>query len=237
MKMKIFELAQSEALKRGHQQIDVWHLLYALISQKEGIVSPVLEKIPTQPSAMELAAARELERLPSVSGGSGRSQLYAAQAIQDVIAKAEEFADYLLSRDWACAYYHAGLEPNEKKDIQDNFQRGELRVITATNAFITRPIAELLGVQELIACEGEIVDGRYTGEPRGVPSYHAGKVTRLKAWLAQRDTSLDGAFFYSDSHNDLPLLELVDNPVAVDPDEKLLARAQEMGWPVISLRN
>ena len=82
-----------------------------------------------------------------------------------------------------------------------------------------------------------MVDGRYTGEPRGVPSYHAGKVTRLNRWLAQRDISLDGAFFYSDSHNDLPLLEIVDNPVAVDPDDRLHARAVEQGWPIISLRD
>jgi phosphoserine phosphatase len=76
----------------------------------------------------------------------------------------------------------------------------------------------------------------YTGEPLGIPSYHAGKVTRLNQWLENRETSLEGAWFYSDSHNDLPLLELVDNPVAVDPDEILLERALEKGWPVISLR-
>ncbi len=116
-------------------------------------------------------------------------------------------------------------------------QGHELLIITATNEFITRPIAELLGVSELIACEGEKVNGRYTGEPRGVPSYHAGKVTRLKAWLELHQASLDGAFFYSDSHNDLPLLELVDNPVAVDPDDSLRARAETEGWPVISLRD
>ena len=102
---------------------------------------------------------------------------------------------------------------------------------------VAQPIAELLGIPELIACEGETVDGRYTGEPRGVPSYHAGKVTRLQAWLAERDISLDGAFFYSDSHNDLPLLKLVDNPVAVDPDDRLRSYAVQKGWPVISLRD
>ncbi|MEH6633872.1 MAG: HAD family hydrolase [Halioglobus sp.] len=122
--------------------------------------------------------------------------------------------------------------------IADHRARGdELLIITATNLYITKPIADALGVPDILACEGEIKDGVYTGEPSGVPSYHAGKVTRLNQWLAGRDTTLAGAYFYSDSHNDLPLLELVDNPVAVDPDEKLLARAQEMGWPVISLRN
>lgn len=113
----------------------------------------------------------------------------------------------------------------------------ELLVITATNRFITEPIARALGIEELLACEGEIVAGRYTGEPLGVPAFGAGKVTRLRQWLAGRETSLTGAWFYSDSHNDLPLLELVDRPVAVDPDERLLAHARERDWPVISLRD
>jgi HAD superfamily hydrolase (TIGR01490 family) len=122
--------------------------------------------------------------------------------------------------------------------IEQHRQQGhQLLVITATNHFITRPITTALGIEELIACEGEIVDGRYTGEPSGVPSYHAGKVTRLQQWMAERDANLDGAWFYSDSHNDLPLLELVDHPVAVDPDPTLLARAEAAGWPVISLRD
>jgi HAD superfamily hydrolase (TIGR01490 family) len=127
--------------------------------------------------------------------------------------------------------------PKAAELIDSHRQRGhELLIVTATNSFITRPIAHTLGIDELLACEGEIIDGMYTGEPQGVPSYHAGKVTRLNQWLEQRDTTLEGAWFYSDSHNDLPLLELVDNPVAVDPDDILLARAREAGWPVISLR-
>ena len=112
----------------------------------------------------------------------------------------------------------------------------ELLIITATNRFVTAPIAQRLGIEHLIACEGEIVDDVYTGEPDGVPSYAGGKVTRLKAWLEERDTAMEGAWFYSDSHNDLPLLEIVDNPVAVDPDDTLRARAEAEGWPVISLR-
>jgi len=121
--------------------------------------------------------------------------------------------------------------------IADHRQRGhELLIITATNRFITAPIAHLLGVDNLIACEGEIVNGVYTGEPSAVPSYHTGKVVRLHEWLVGRETSLDDAWFYSDSHNDLPLLELIDNPVAVDPDDILRAKANALGWPVISLR-
>jgi HAD superfamily hydrolase (TIGR01490 family) len=116
-------------------------------------------------------------------------------------------------------------------------QGHDLLIVTATNHFITRPIATALGIDELIASEGEVVDGRYTGEPRGIPAYREGKVLRLNRWLAERGISLEGSFCYSDSHNDLPLLELVDHPVAVDPDPILLARAEAASWPVISLRD
>ena len=130
------------------------------------------------------------------------------------------------------------LLPKAEQLVESHRAQGhDLLIITATNEFITRPIVQLLGITELIACEGEIVDGRYTGEPSGVPSYHAGKVTRLNAWLTEHEIKLGGAFFYSDSHNDLPLLELVDNPVAVDPDDRLQIRAEAEGWPVISLRD
>ncbi|BBI73328.2 haloacid dehalogenase [Vreelandella aquamarina] len=94
-----------------------------------------------------------------------------------------------------------------------------LLIITATNRFITGPIAERLGVDNLIAVEPEMVNGRYTGRVDGVPSYREGKVIRLQAWLEAQDLTMDGAWFYSDSHNDLPLLEKVDHPVAVDPDD------------------
>lgn len=127
--------------------------------------------------------------------------------------------------------------PKAQRLIADHRNGGdELLIITATNEFITRPIATALGIDELIAAEAEIVDGCYTGEPAGTPSYKEGKITRLQQWLAGRETSMKGAYFYSDSHNDLPLLELVDNPVAVDPDPTLHAHAQNTGWPVISLR-
>lgn len=112
-----------------------------------------------------------------------------------------------------------------------------LLIITATNRFITGPIAERLGIDHLIAVEPEMVDGRYTGQVMGVPSYQEGKVTRLMAWLEDQEITLDGAWFYSDSHNDLPLLEKVDHPVAVDPDDTLRQIAEERHWRIISLRD
>lgn len=110
-------------------------------------------------------------------------------------------------------------------------------IITATNSFVTSPIAESLGIEHLIATEPEIVDGRYTGKVAGEPSYREGKVNRLQTWLQQHNQALEGSSFYSDSHNDIPLLELVDNPVAVDPDRALTQHATVKGWPIISLRD
>lgn len=112
-----------------------------------------------------------------------------------------------------------------------------LMVITATNAFVTAPIAARFGIPHLIATEPELVDGRYTGEVAGIPAFREGKVQRLDAWLEQTGQTLAGSAFYSDSHNDLPLLERVDRPVAVDPDPQLRAVAEERGWPVMTLRD
>jgi HAD superfamily hydrolase (TIGR01490 family) len=111
-----------------------------------------------------------------------------------------------------------------------------LLIITATNEFVTRPIAGALGVGTLLGCAVEIDDGVLTGRAQGTLTYREGKVRRLREWMDAEGESIDGAWFYSDSHNDLPLLEVVANPVAVDPDPTLEATARERGWPVISLR-
>ena len=110
-----------------------------------------------------------------------------------------------------------------------------LVIITATNRVITAPIAEKLGVEHLIATECEIVDGRYTGRSTDVPCFREGKVTRLNRWMQENGYSLQDSYFYSDSMNDLPLLEQVTHPVAVDPDPNLRAEAEKRGWPVITL--
>nr|WP_238401422.1 MULTISPECIES: HAD family hydrolase [Halomonas] len=112
-----------------------------------------------------------------------------------------------------------------------------LLIITATNRFITAPIAERLGVDDLIAVDPEMIDGRYTGRVAGIPSYREGKVTRLQQWLEDKEFTIDGAWFYSDSHNDLPLLEQVEHPVAVDPDDTLRQVAEERQWRIMSLRD
>ncbi|QLF93336.1 HAD family hydrolase [Pseudomonas sp. ABC1] len=109
-------------------------------------------------------------------------------------------------------------------------------IITATNRFITGPIAARLGVDTLLATECEVRDGRYTGRATDIPCFQAGKVTRLERWLEENGHDLEGSHFYSDSWNDLPLLGRVSHPVAVDPDPKLEAEARSRGWKVISLR-
>jgi len=112
-----------------------------------------------------------------------------------------------------------------------------LLIITATNAFVTAPIAQVLGVDHLLATEPELLDGVYTGAVSGVPCFQQGKVQRLDSWLAGSGHSLRDSYFYSDSINDLPLLELVEHPVVVDADPLLQAQAVARGWQQLSLRD
>jgi len=109
-------------------------------------------------------------------------------------------------------------------------------IITATNEFITGPIASHMKVDTLLATTPEIIANRYTGKLSGTPCFQDGKVTRLKAALVNTAKDLVGSYFYSDSINDLPLLELVDHPIAVDPDESLRAHAIQQAWPIVSFR-
>lgn len=114
----------------------------------------------------------------------------------------------------------------------------ELLLLSATNEFIITPIAHLFGIENVIGVQLETDDkGNYTGNYIGTPSFKEGKVIRLKEWLATRNlsmTSYEKIFFYSDSHNDLPLLQEVSDPVAVNPDEKLNQYAQQHGWPILN---
>lgn len=112
-------------------------------------------------------------------------------------------------------------------------------IITATNSFVTAPIAQALGIRHLIATEPEQKNGQFTGRVLGIPCFQAGKITRLEQWLDEQNLtwlSFLQSWFYSDSLNDLPLLRKVTHPVAVDPDATLHEHAQKNGWPIISLR-
>lgn len=121
--------------------------------------------------------------------------------------------------------------------LDEHRRRGDtLLIITATNDFVTAPIALRLGITSLLATRAAVQDGRYTGGVEGVPCYREGKVIRLQEWLTGNGHTLDGSSFYSDSHNDLPLLAAVARAVAVDPDPVLERAALERGWPIMSLR-
>ncbi|OGI44835.1 MAG: phosphoserine phosphatase [Candidatus Muproteobacteria bacterium RBG_16_65_31] len=141
---------------------------------------------------------------------------------------------------WRRQYMQAKVQPmitpQARALVEEHRARGDtLVVITATNSFVTGPIAAAFGIPHLIATEPEVVNDRFTGKVSGTPCYRDGKVTRLKAWLAERGEALAGSWFYSDSHNDLPLLGIVDHPVAVNPDDTLRAEARARGWPIITL--
>ena len=164
------------------------------------------------------------------------------------IMKFLEFSLEPLSRNdpqnlarWHAEFMTEKIEPlitdKARRLVEQHRDKGDtLLIVTATNSFVTRPIASRFGIDNLIATDPEIAAGRYTGRVAGEPSFREGKVSRLRQWLGNNDETLAGSTFYSDSHNDLPLLELVDSPVAVDPDDILKAEAETRGWPIISLR-
>lgn len=118
--------------------------------------------------------------------------------------------------------------------VESHRQRGDtLLIMTATNSFVTAPIAKEFGIDNLLATEPEVVNGQFTGNVDGTPCFKQGKVERLDAWMQQHGANLDGSTFYSDSHNDLPLLKRVAQPVAVRPDDALRREAEQHGWRII----
>lgn len=133
--------------------------------------------------------------------------------------------------------------PKAKALLQQHRDQGDyLLIITSTNGFITKPIGKALGVDDILATDAEIIDGRYTGKMTGIPCFQAGKITRLQQWLDHAESQgfhgdMEDCYFYSDSLNDLPLMLEVKNPVAVDPDDALRAHAEEADWSIISLRD
>jgi len=121
--------------------------------------------------------------------------------------------------------------------INRHKERGDtVLVITASTSFVTAPIVKKYGINHLLATEPEIKAGRYTGGVSGIPCFQSGKVDKLMPWLQKNEETLTGSTFYSDSHNDLPLLELVDNPVAVNADKILTQIAEKKGWEVLNWR-
>jgi HAD superfamily hydrolase (TIGR01490 family) len=142
-----------------------------------------------------------------------------------------------LHQEFMRDYIQPMMLDKAKQLLANHRKQGDyLLIITATNGFVTRPIAQALDVDDILTTDPEIVNGRYTGKFIGVPTFQKGKVIRLEDWLEEKKFTLEDAHFYSDSINDLPLLEQVPNPIVVDPDPKLNAVAIERNWKVMSLR-
>lgn len=144
--------------------------------------------------------------------------------------------------DWHRDFMRLRIAPiitQKARDLVASHAHDARAIVTATNSFVTGPIAREFGIEHLVATDPEEADGEFTGRVRGVPSFQAGKVTRVEQWLAEHGLtwgSFTETWFYSDSLNDLPLLDKVTHPVAVDPDETLKETALEKGWMIISLR-
>jgi len=143
--------------------------------------------------------------------------------------------------EWHAQFMQTFIEPiilpKAQALVDEHKAKGDrVMIITATNTFVTRRIGLRYGIAELLGTNGEIINNRYTGEVDGTPTFQAGKVTRLNEWLERENETLEGSYFYSDSHNDLPLLEIVDHPVVVDGDDKLIQAAENNHWPIMSLR-
>lgn len=144
---------------------------------------------------------------------------------------------------WHAEFMETQIRPrlNEKARalVKKHLDAGDIcAMVTATNSFVTGPIARELGIPHLIATIPAQQDGRFTGKPRGLPSFREGKIARVDAWLESMGLwwhNFQRSWFYSDSHNDLPLLMRVTDPVAVDPDTTLRAHAEKAGWPILSI--
>ena len=139
---------------------------------------------------------------------------------------------------WRDQYIKEVVRPQlQRKALQciQGYKIGGFRtlIISATNTFIVEPIANLHGVDSYLGCEFEFIDGRYTGELTGIPTYKEGKIAALEAWLRSQGTEATTVHFYSDSINDRPLLEQADQAFVVDPDRSLAKLANDQGWPVV----
>lgn len=145
---------------------------------------------------------------------------------------------------WHAQYMQQKIMPmmtqSSRNLVEKHRANGDLLlIITATNSFVTSPIAKAFGIDHLIGTTPEEINGDFTGGVSGTPSFQQGKITRLNEWLAERGQSLkdfETTWFYSDSHNDLPLMQMVDKPVAVNADPTLQAYAEAHDWPMIRLR-
>ncbi|GAA6167929.1 HAD family hydrolase [Sessilibacter corallicola] len=161
---------------------------------------------------------------------------YSQFALKTLVGKSTDELSFI-QKDFFAKKIEKMYLPKAQELIDSHRDQGDdLLIITATNRFVTAPIAQWLGITELLATEPEVINGAYTGKVVGIPCFQDGKVKRLNEWLKSYNGDLNNSCFYSDSFNDIPLLEIVDTPVAVDPDDKLRKHAENNHWKILSLR-
>ena len=149
--------------------------------------------------------------------------------------------------EWHAQFMHEVINPNLRSSAFDLVKKHQDQndvccVVTATNSFVTRPIVQAFGIQHLIATEPEVLGdpatGNFSGKVAGTPNFREGKVIRVESWLSAEKlswSSLEKSYFYSDSINDLPLMEKVTQPIPTNPDQSLRAKAMENDWPILEL--
>ena len=188
--------------------------------------------------------AEALRRNQELMDRYNAGDLTAEQAAEFMLGLLAAHPPHLLAA-WHEEFMQKVIRPAMTKQaialVEQHLKAGDLcAVVTATNSFVTSPIARAFGIPTLIATEPEYKAGRYTGKIAGTPSFKHGKVIRVQNWLASLGKTLqdfETSHFYSDSSNDLPLLEVVTHPIATNPSPGLLAIAQERTWPVLNLFN
>lgn len=184
----------------------------------------------------EAFIAREQELMHLYAAGKLAMEDYMAFTLAPLVGRTAEEVAHVVE-----PFVEDVIEPifysDASRTLAAHREAGDrLLVISASAHFLVSAIAERFGIDEVLAIDLEQQHGFYSGRTQGVLTYREGKVTRLHAWLAEQNENLTGASFYSDSRNDLPLLQLVDRPFAVNPDPTLRAHAEQAGWPILSWR-
>jgi HAD superfamily hydrolase (TIGR01490 family) len=186
----------------------------------------------------EQAIARNNDLMNRYNAGD----LTAEQAAEFMLGLLAAHPPHLLAlwhEDYMQRIIRPAMTPKALSLVEQHLAAGDLcAVVTATNSFVTAPIARAFGVPHLIATDPEYLAGRFTGKILGTPSFKAGKVIRVNAWLAgmgKKISDFEASYFYSDSINDVPLLEVVTHPIVTNPSPSLLAVAQQRNWPVLNI--
>ena len=175
---------------------------------------------------------RNNELMAAYSRGELAMEDYMAFSLEPLIGRSPEEVAHLVE-PWVEDYIEPIIFSDATRTIAAHRKAGDrILVISASGTHLVKPIAERLGIDEVLGIELEVAHGFYTGHTVGTLTYREGKITRLLEWLDEQEENLEGASFYSDSRNDLPLLLKVDHPHVVNPDPVLLEQAEKAGWPI-----